>query len=309
MSAKNIVKSFGFKVEDEPVSIYPFSPVYQVESPEGEFIVKKTRSPIQKAHRLMDFITRLHEQGVAVVTPAKISAGNPLVIDETTYVVYPFIHGEPYNGQNSEIKESGKLLGRIHSVSSPENEFELDVYDVFDFTEEEVEESFQKIVANATFNEVNIDSELKARLLKAVRQQAGLENAGLPSVATPHDFKANNLIYVPHPYLIDPDNAGWIPRIFDLALVLFLFHNELATAPDRPFTKRQWNIFLEGYKESVILTENEINYWAQALEHVFLDDVMWLLAEGKEDWKNPVQQNLFSNLIQLLLNLEEYSLT
>ncbi|CEG21281.1 serine/threonine protein kinase [Planococcus massiliensis] len=309
MNAKNIVKNFGFEVEEEPISIYPFSPVYRLESSDGEFIVKKTRSPIQKAHRLMAFTNTLYNQGINVVIPEKISTGNPLVIDDTTYVVYPFIKGESYKGQDIEIKEAGKLLGRIHSLSSAENEFQLDVYDVFDFTEDEVKESFIKIVENATLNNSVIDPELEMRLLRAVRQQKVLEKVGLPSVATPHDFKANNLIYVPNPYLIDPDNAGWIPRIFDLALVLFLFHNELATAPDQPFTKKQWEIFLEGYKENVTLTENEIHYWTQALEHVFLDDVMWLMSEGKEDWKNPVQRNLFSRLIQLLLNLEEYSLT
>lgn len=303
------MKNFGFEVEEEPISIYPFSPVYRLESSDGEFIVKKTRSPIMKAHRLMAFTNKLHNQGINVVIPEKISTGNPLVIDDTTYVVYPFINGEPYKGKDIEIKEAGKLLGRIHSLSSAENEFQLDVYDVFDFTEDEVKESFIKIVENATLNNSFIDSELEVRLLQAVRQQEVLEKVGLPSVATPHDFKANNLIYVPHPYLIDPDNAGWIPRIFDLALVLFLFHNELATAPDQPLTKKQWEIFLEGYKENVTLTENEIHYWTQALEHVFLDDVMWLMAEGKEDWENPLQRNLFSRLIQLLLNLEEYSLT
>ena len=55
MNAKTIVNSFGFQVEEEPVSIYPFSPVYQLERPEGEFIVKKTQTPIAKANRLMNY--------------------------------------------------------------------------------------------------------------------------------------------------------------------------------------------------------------------------------------------------------------
>ena len=67
-----------------------------------------------------------------------------------------------------------------------------------------------------------------------------IKNIGLPYVVTPHDYKANNLISTPNPYLIDPDNAKWLPRIFDLTLVLHLFHNELSSAPDVIFTPKQW---------------------------------------------------------------------
>lgn len=309
MNAKIIVKNFGFEIEKEPVSIYPFSPVYRLERPEGDFIVKKTQHPIQKANRLMRYTKTLNRQGVRVVMPAKIPAENPMTFDEETYVVYPFIKGEHYLGKNHEIKEAGRLLGRIHSLSPSENEFELDTYDVFDFTEDEVKECFQNIVQNAAPYGTAIDQELEVRLLQAVHQQEELEKAGLLSVATPHDFKANNLIYTPHPYLIDPDNAGWVPRIFDLALVLLLFHNELASAPDQPFTKKQWSLFLAGYGESVTLTDEEKAYWMKALEHVFLDEVMWLMADVEEDWHNPAQRSLFDSLIQMFLNLEEYSLT
>lgn len=43
-------------------------------------------------------------------------------------------------------------------------------------------------------------------------------------MAAPHDYKASNLVVVLEPYFIDPDNATWSPRIFDLALALLLFH-------------------------------------------------------------------------------------
>lgn len=309
MNAKIIVKNFGFEIEEEPVSIYPFSPVYRLERPEGDFIVKKTQHPIQKANRLMRYTNTLNRQGVRVVMPAEIPTENPMTFDEETYVVYPFIKGEHYLGKNHEIKEAGRLLGRIHSLSPSENKFELDTYDVFDFTEDEVKESFQKIVQNASPYGTAINQELEVRLLQAVHQQEELKKAGLLSVATPHDFKANNLVYTPHPYLIDPDNAGWVPRIFDLALVLLLFHNELASAPDQPFTKKQWRLFLARYLESVTLTDEEKAYWLKALEHVFLDEVMWLMADVEEDWHNPAQRSLFDGLIQMFLNLEEYSLT
>ena len=88
-----------------------------------------------------------------------------------------------------------------------------------------------------------IDTGLKTILLESVVSQEGLYQAGLPHVATPHDFKANNLVLIPEPFLIDPDNATWIPRIFDLALTLLLFHNEHDQAPDRVFTIDEWKLF------------------------------------------------------------------
>ncbi len=309
MDGKTIVKHFGFEVEDEPVSIYSFSPVYRLVRPEGDFIVKKTQHPIQKANRLINYTKRLKRDGVNVVTPAKVPAENPMTFDEETYVVYPFIKGEPYLGKNHEIKEAGRLLGRIHSLSPLENDIKLDAYDVFDFNEEEVKESFQNIMQNAAAHDIAINPELEVRLLKAVQQQEELEQGGLIFVASPHDFKANNLIYTPQPYLIDPDNAGWVPRIFDLALALLLFHNELSSAPDRPFAKNQWHLFLGGYGEFVTLSNLEKAMWPKALEHVFLDEVMWLMADVVEDWQKPEQRNLFEGLIQLFLSYEEYSLT
>ncbi|HSJ39141.1 MAG TPA: phosphotransferase [Planococcus sp. (in: firmicutes)] len=306
MKAKELIEKFGFQIEEEPVSIYPFSPVYRVKGMESDFIVKKTQFPIDKADRLMNYTKSLKERGIDVVVPSALEAQNPITIDGATYVVYPFIAGHPYSGRDYEIKDAGRLLGKIHSFSPLTNEIGLDPYGVYDFNEDEVIDSFQNIVVNAAPFGLDIPATMEARLLQAVHQQELLKMSGLPHVATPHDYKANNLIYTPQPYLIDPDNAAWVPRIFDLALVLLLFHNELATAPDQPFTVKQWELFLEGYRESVGLTQQEKDYWTNAVEHVFLDEVMWLMADVAEDWQNPEQRNLFEQLIHILGNLEEY---
>ncbi|WP_245976811.1 phosphotransferase [Oceanobacillus arenosus] len=156
---------------------------------------------------------------------------------------------------------------------------------------------------------VNIDIlQLEAKLMQAVTTQEALKNSGLPLVATPHDYKANNLIYTPEPYLVDPDNATWIPRTFDLALALLLFHNEIFTGPDRVFTTREWQTFLSGYKEYVTISDLERTNWQRAVDHVFLDEVMWLMAEVEEDWSNPTQRSLFASLVKLILDPSSYEL-
>ena len=305
MDGKKILNTFGFDVTEEPVSIYPFSPVYKVKYGETDVVIKRTQ---RRAASVMAYIKMLKDKGINVVTPVPLQVDNPQKCEDTYFVVYPFIEGEKYSGKEKEIYEAGKLLGEIHRLSPVSNTYDLLEYDVYDFNEQEVEESMEAIIQHAKKAGVVVDTSLKIKLLESVARQQELSEAGLPHVATPHDFKANNLVFIPEPYLIDPDNAAWIPRIFDLALALLLFHNEHVDAPDRVFTIDEWELFLSGYKQSIVFTEQEKVFWEKAKQHVFLDEVMWLMAEYEEDWQNPAQQTLFESLIRLVVDGGNYKL-
>ena len=305
MNGRAILNLFGFEVKEEPKSIYPYSPVYRVKYDDQEVVVKRTQ---RRAENVMSYTNMLKDKGINVVTPVKLPVENPQKYEDTNYVVYPFIEGKKYLGKESEIYEAGKLLGEIHSYSPVSNSYNLLDYDVFDFNQEEVEESMAAISQHAEKAGVEIDSRLKTKLLESVANQQELYHAGLPHVATPHDFKANNLIFIPEPYLIDPDNATWIPRIFDLALALLLFHNEHEEAPDCTFTIDEWELFLSGYKEYIELTSEETRFWEKAKQHVFLDEVMWLMAEYEEDWQKSSQRKLFNSLIQIVIDRADYKL-
>ncbi|RLL48324.1 aminoglycoside phosphotransferase family protein [Oceanobacillus piezotolerans] len=304
MNGKEILNRFGFKVKEEPISIYPYSPVYLVRHGDDDFIVKRTQ---RKARQVMAYTSMLKDRGVNVVTPVKLTVDNPQKFNESNFVVYPFIEGNKYSGEKKEILEAGKLLGLIHRLSPVSNVYDLLEYNIYDFNEQEVEESMEAIKHHADKAGLKIDTGLKAKLLESVEYQAELSHAELPHVASPHDFKANNLVFIPEPFLIDPDNASWIPRIFDLALALLLFHNEHREAPDRIFTIDEWNLFLSGYKEYVTLTDKEKFFWKKSIQHIFLDEVMWLMAEFEKDWQNPSQQNLFNNLIEIVIGDTDYN--
>ena len=56
------------------------------------------------------------------------------------------------------------------------------------------------------------------------------------------------------------------------------------------------------------MTKVEQAYWQKAIEHVFLDEVMWLMSDVKEDWANPPQRALFEELIKILIDTSSYSL-
>lgn len=306
MNGKDVLNKFGFDIKEEPVSIYPYSPVYRVKHEERDVIVKRTQ---EHAERLMEYTSMLKRNVVKVVTPVKLDEENPQRIGEYNFVVYPYIEGTAYTGSDREIFEAGQLLGKIHSLSPDSNTYGLPEYDVYDFNQDEVEESMAAITKHIREAQLTFDLEsLRDVLQEAVIVQGELQQTDLPHIATTYDYKANNLIMTPEPYLIDPDNATWAPRIFDLALALLLFHNEHHDAPDRVFTTQEWKTFLSGYQTYVELTEAEKRHWERAKRHIFLDEVMWLMAEYPEDWQNPAQQKLFLSLNQMILPNADYRL-
>ncbi|MET4559856.1 Ser/Thr protein kinase RdoA (MazF antagonist) [Lysinibacillus parviboronicapiens] len=310
MNTKDILKRFGLEIDKEPISIYPFSPVYKVQYGKQQVIIKKTKSPLSAARKLMRFTESLNMAQVNIVTPVESDTfTNPLGIEKDVFVMYPFIEGYTYTAKDEEIYAAGQLLGKIHYLSPQTNNYQLPVYDVFDFTKQEVTDHMITIRQHIqhTKRKLNVDL-VEEKLIQAVDQQTQLQEIKLPFVATPHDYKANNLIYTPEPYLIDPDNATWIPRIFDLALSLLLFHNELETAPDTLFNPKQWKLFLSGYTKWITLTDLEKKHWQYALSHVFLDEVMWLMAEYEEDWINDEQYKLFKSIIKIFVDSSAYLL-
>ena len=141
MSGKEILNTFGFDVKDEPVSIYPFSPVYRVKYGDMDVVVKRTQ---RRVDSVMAYIKMLKEKGINVVTPVKLPVENPQKYEDTNFVVYPFIEGQKYAGKKQEIYEAGKMLGKIHSVSPESNTYDLSEYDVYDFNEQEVEEVWKQ---------------------------------------------------------------------------------------------------------------------------------------------------------------------
>ena len=99
MTGKEILNIFGFEVKEEPVSIYPYSPVYRVKQGDKDVIVKRTQ---RRAENVMSYIHMLKDRGINVVTPVKLQVDNPQKYEDTNYVVYPFIQGEKYSGKEND---------------------------------------------------------------------------------------------------------------------------------------------------------------------------------------------------------------
>lgn len=310
MTHQHLLKAFNFETHDTLHSIYPYSPVYKIKKESQSYVIKQTRSSIEESKHVAYFLERLNQLGIQIVTPVKLDVNNPLEIDEEVWTVYPFIDGQKYTGTDQQIVEAGKLLGSIHALSSSNNKESLSVYEEYEFEEKDIQDDFSIIETHLKSEEKKQTNLIKNSIPRLIKQQEILKTLNLPKVATPYDFKADNLIYQTDntPYLIDPDNAIFIPRIFDLALTLLLFHNVLESAPKTTWTPDKWELFLEGYKQYVTLTKEEINYFPMAVEHLFIDEVVWLMADFEEGWRNNRQRNFFLSIFTLLEHLNNYSL-
>ncbi|MFY8330117.1 phosphotransferase [Vagococcus carniphilus] len=310
MTHQHILKAFNFETHDTLHSIYPYSPVYKIKKESQSYVIKQTRSSIEESNHVALFLERLNQLGIQIVTPVKLDVNNPLEIDEEVWTVYPFINGQKYTGTDQQIVEAGKLLGSIHALSSNNNKETLAVYEEYEFEEKDIQDDFSIIETHLKSEEKKQINSIKNSIPRLIKQQEILKTLNLPKVATPYDFKADNLIYQTDntPYLIDPDNAIFIPRIFDLALTLLLFHNVLESAPKTTWTPDKWELFLKGYKQYVTLTKEEINYFPIAVEHLFIDEVVWLMADFEEGWRNNRQRNFFLSIFTLLEHLNNYSL-
>ncbi|QJU58205.1 phosphotransferase [Sphingomonas sp. AP4-R1] len=107
---------------------------------------------------------------------------------------------------------------------------------------------------------------------------------GLPLAGCSFDFKASNLVFSPKPTLVDPDHAARMPRLYDLAVALLLFHCDLSTAPGRLWMPAEWATFLRAYAGHVAFTDAELTAWSSILELAWLDQAVWLLGNWPEGW-------------------------
>ena len=222
---------------------------------------------------------------------------------EQVWVVYPFIHGTAYAGASSEIRAAGALLGRIHAVGM-HHAFGLKVSEtVVPIAADEVAHDTDAIVQRVA--QAFPDRAAAARALLLERTQRYVQDVlprllalRLPLTNASWDYKASNLVYAPDggPVLVDPDNAGRIPRTYDLAIATLLFHNE-AGEPGRVFSAPEWHTFVEGYAQHVRLSAEELSVWDDVLLCAWIDEALWLLREDEAGWSDRRQSGMLMSLL------------
>ena len=144
-------------------------------------------------------------------------------------------------------------------------------------------------------------SNLIIKLNKHLQITQKLRIANLPKVNGVWDYKALNLIYLnkDNPVLIDPDYAGCIPRVIDLALSVVLFHNyDLISAHGRVFTQIEFEWFFVGYSEYISLTSQEKELWEDILDFMLLEEGLWLILNSFEDAQRLSKADFLASLAE-----------
>lgn len=298
-----LAEIFGLPTIDTR-SLTPWAPVYRARLCDGtEVVVKRTAAGRERAEAMSQWTSRLRESGVSVVAPIPLEFSNPQPLGEDWWVVYPWIDGQPYRATPTQLASAGDLLGRMHSAPVPSAD--LRGYSWTDSDEAQLEDELATL--RSRLAEVGGDESAAelvdelgrrwwARSLPAVR--AAVEAGELLSVGVSSDYKAANLIYTTNgPVLVDPDNGGREPRLFDLALALTLFHNECPTAPGRMLTPAEWEQFVTPYLAHVDLTEVERRLWPEALDHMLWEEGTWVLEDNDaEAWADTRQRGFLLDL-------------
>jgi spectinomycin phosphotransferase len=192
-------------------------------------------------------------------------------------VVYPWVAGQTYRGRLEEIRAAGDLLGRQHALAVDPSR--LRPYTWPESDQAEVEAELTRLTVRVP------DPALLRSLADRWRSRAlpALRAADLPRVGVSGDFKANNLVFTAvGPVLVDPDNGGLEPRLFDLALAVVLFHNKCPSAPGRLFTPVEWSVFRDTYQARILLTAAERALWPAALDHMLWDEGTWALSDNDD---------------------------
>lgn len=297
MDHQTAVASFPFDSPDEPVSLYAYAPVLRVRDRRGDWVLKRTGLVHSTGTAIGEWLTALQRLGVDVVAPADDLAPNPRRLEDgREWVVYPFVPGADYHASDIEIAHAGHLLGKMHAVDLPEAHllatYETPVVRATEWVEQHLAR------ATAAMRGHGIDpSGLQA--LAATRTAIAAPVDGLPLAGCCSDFKASNLVFGPKPTLVDPDHAARMPRLYDLAVALLLFHCDLPSAPGQVWTDGQWRIFIEAYQEEVMITSTEIENWGSVLTLAWLDQAIWLLGNWPEGWADEKERQYLSDLATL----------
>ncbi len=287
MPADGLATAFALRTLDD-TSLSRWSSVYRAVAADGSpVVVKRAASPRERAEALAAWTRAAAAEGISVVVPHETGTRNPQPIGEDWWVAYPFVEGRPYAADAEDLRAAGVLLGRLHASDLAEDGLRRYDWDGPDESgvEDDLETLADILPRDAVVAEVGRvwrDEALPA--LRAAREE-------LPVAMVSSDFKAANLVYTDAgPVLVDPDNGGVEPRIFDLALAVVLFHNESESAPGRLFTADEWDVFLSGYLSQVTLTARERELWPAALTHMLWEEGSWALEDNDAAaWAHPRQ--------------------
>ncbi len=280
-------RAFGLDPADA-ISLCRYGHVFRFGSGSGAVVLKRTGAVNSGAVPIANWLRDLAMRGIPVVTPDPRYAPNPRLGLSGAWVVYPFIEGEPYTGSHPQIVAAARLLARLHRVGAHLGAG-MRIIRRLPMRDEDWRSRHLKLALDASARAgLTLAAMLDARAAQHRVDEAIFARAWLPIVACSWDYKASNLVFAADgPVLVDPDHAGSIPRLYDLACAVLIFHCDCPDAPARPFTPEEWAWFRDAYTASVVLSRHERELWPLVLRAAWMDQAVWLLGSWPERWADP----------------------
>lgn len=305
LQEKNVLKTLQERGVSDPANlerIYEFSPVYLFEFRGKKYVLKQSKDDPGEREKLFEWERLLNQSGIQVVEPVEFSSK---VEDE--WVVYPFYEGTSYTGSSVQTIASAKMLGNIHRLQT---DLQLNEYSWPDSTQESVQEDIQAVKELEEKFGLRVPDEIIEWLEEHKEREAKLKSLILPCSNGTWDYKGNNLIFAKDGSctLIDPDNAGYLPRIFDLALTLVLFNNENDFGLNRVWNAEEWQLFIQNYSKESSLSQVEKDNWCEALKYMYVEEAVWALLDNDEKaWNSKNQGGFLKSLLTFPSVIANYS--
>ena len=284
-TTEDLVAAFDLR-ELAPTSLTAWSRVFRAVTADGRpVVVKRTATHRGNALAMARWTRAAAAAGFPVVVPCDLGPENPQLVGGAWWVLYPWVAGTAYTGSLAEVHQAGDLLGRQHAL--PVDATDLRPYRWSEVDEAEIATALDALAGKV--DDLTVLRELAARWTAVALPT--LRAATLPAVGVSSDYKANNLVFTASgPVLVDPDNGGLEPRLFDLALAVLLFHHESPGAPGRLFDAREWAVFRDAYTAHVRLGDEERALWPDALDHLLWEEGSWALDDNDAvQWADPRQ--------------------
>lgn len=297
-----LAETFGL-VSVQRDSLTRFATVHRARTAAGEeVVVKRAGSDPTRVAALAAWTTRLAETGLGVVRPVSLAVANPQQVGDDWWVVNPWVDGSPYTGRPEQVAAAGDLLGRMHAAPVPTTDLRPYTWTEADETEMRADLETLDPILTAHGGSATTVRALGQRWWNESLPLLRDHDHDLVRCGVSSDYKANNLVFTDDgPVLVDPENGGLEPRLFDLALALVLFHNECAGAPGRLFTPAEWETFAAAYAEHVTLTPAERDLWPAAVDHLLWEEGTWALEDNDaEAWADPRQRDFLLALSETI---------
>ena len=269
-------------------------------------------SPENYFQGLNYFMAHLHERGLPLVEYlptilGKIFIEATIEATENIYVLMPFEEGTLYSNDIEEVRQVALLHGKINLALEELTEDKIQFITKHNhnhFLRQGVPlvNLYEKVKVRLDALDRTAATELLEEVLPLVKANLDVlpdeTYNHLPKQVTHKDIFPGNVLFKgeeKRPFLLDPDEFLYLPRIRDVAYAIWGFSTR--KPPQKgvfPPDLEKASAYLESYLQEGVLTAEEINLLPQVMVRIWVEDVLHysLLSSFTDEDKPNVERKI-----------------